>query len=148
MRSIAVHGVHEMEIQRSRFICSLARVAAPDDAAAFIASIKKQHWSASHNCSAFRVGPNADEQRSSDDGEPAGTAGVPMLEVLTRRDITDTVAVVTRYYGGIVSVGWRLTTSSQPTSEPVAWSAPMAGRSGRHSTRSARSADLRTSAWT
>jgi uncharacterized YigZ family protein len=101
MRSIARNGEHELEIQRSRFICSLARVADADQAAAFIAAVRKQHWSANHNCSAFRVGPNAEEQRSSDDGEPAGTAGVPMLEVLIRRELTDTVAVVTRYFGGV-----------------------------------------------
>ena len=101
MRSIARDGSHELEIQRSRFLCSVARVETPEQAAEFIAAVRKQHWSATHNCSAFRVGPNAEEQRSSDDGEPAGTAGVPMLEVLTRRAITDTVAVVTRYFGGV-----------------------------------------------
>jgi uncharacterized YigZ family protein len=101
MRSIARNGEHQLEIQRSRFICSLARVTTAGDAADFIASVRKQHWSATHNCSAFRVGPNGQEQRSNDDGEPAGTAGVPMLEVLVRRELTDTAAVVTRYYGGI-----------------------------------------------
>ena len=101
MRSIARDGAHELEIQRSRFMCSVARVDTPQQAADFIAAIRKRHWDATHHCSAYRVGPDADQQRSNDDGEPAGTAGVPMLEVLTRREITDTVAVVTRYYGGI-----------------------------------------------
>ena len=101
MRSIARDGSHEVQIQRSRFLCSVARVATPEQAAEFIAAIRKQHWDATHNCSAYRVGPAAQQQRSNDDGEPAGTAGVPMLEVLSRREITDTVAVVTRYYGGI-----------------------------------------------
>lgn len=101
MRSIARDGSHEMAIQRSRFLCSVARVQTPEDATDFIVAIRKQHWGATHNCSAFRVGPGAEQQRSSDDGEPAGTAGVPMLEVLARREITDTVAVVTRYFGGI-----------------------------------------------
>ncbi|MHA6794059.1 YigZ family protein [Pseudonocardia bannensis] len=101
MRVIARDGVHELEIQRSRFLCSLARVADDEEAAAFIAAVRKEHWSATHNCSAFRVGPDGGSQRSSDDGEPAGTAGVPMLEVLLRRELTDTVAVVTRYFGGI-----------------------------------------------
>ena len=101
MRSIARDGAHELEIQRSRFLCSVARVDTPQQAADFIAAIRKRHWDATHHCSAYRVGPDADQQRSNDDGEPAGTAGVPMLEVLTRREITDTVAVVTRYYGGI-----------------------------------------------
>ena len=100
MRVIAGEGVHEIEIQRSRFLCHVARVADDQEAGAFIARIRKEHWSATHNCSAFRVGPDGGSQRSNDDGEPAGTAGVPMLEVLVRRELTDTVAVVTRYYGG------------------------------------------------
>ncbi|NMH96232.1 YigZ family protein [Pseudonocardia acidicola] len=101
MRVIARDGVHEFELQRSRFLCSLARVADDEEAAAFIAAVRREHWSATHHCSAFRVGPDGGSQRSSDDGEPAGTAGVPMLEVLVRRELTDTVAVVTRYFGGI-----------------------------------------------
>ena len=98
MRVIARDGVHEIEIQRSRFLCSVGRVGDEAQAAAFIADVRKEHWSANHNCTAFRVDGT---QRSSDDGEPAGTAGVPMLEVLVRRDLTDTVAVVTRYFGGV-----------------------------------------------
>jgi uncharacterized YigZ family protein len=98
MRVIARDGVHEIEIQRSRFLCSVGRVRDEVEAAAFIAEVRKEHWSANHNCSAFRAGGT---QRSSDDGEPAGTAGVPMLEVLIRRELTDTVAVVTRYFGGV-----------------------------------------------
>jgi uncharacterized YigZ family protein len=101
MRSIARNGSHAVEIQRSRFVCSLARVQTADQATAFIVAARKENWSATHNCSAYRVGTGGDQQRSSDDGEPAGTAGVPMLEVLIRRELTDTVAVVTRYFGGI-----------------------------------------------
>ncbi|MBP2478990.1 putative YigZ family protein [Crossiella equi] len=95
---LARDGVHEIEIQRSRFLCSLARVETEEAAAEFIAGVRKEHWSANHNCTAFRLAEGT--QRSSDDGEPAGTAGVPMLEVLLRRDLTDVVAVVTRYFGG------------------------------------------------
>jgi uncharacterized YigZ family protein len=91
-------GTHEIEIQRSRFLCHVARVASEQDAAEFFARIRKEHWQATHNCTAFRT---RDTQRSSDDGEPAGTAGVPMLEVLIRRELVDTAVVVTRYYGGI-----------------------------------------------
>lgn len=98
MKVIKRDGTHEIEIQRSRFLCHVARVASEQDAAEFFARVRKEHWQASHNCTAFRT---ADTQRSSDDGEPAGTAGVPMLEVLTRRDLVDTAVVVTRYYGGI-----------------------------------------------
>ncbi|MFJ1796735.1 YigZ family protein [Kitasatospora griseola] len=94
-------GSHELEIKKSRFICHLARVADEEAAQAFIAAIRKQYWDARHNCTAFVVGEEQPRERSSDDGEPAGTAGVPMLEVLRRRGVTDTVAVVTRYFGGI-----------------------------------------------
>ncbi|MEV0535319.1 YigZ family protein [Kitasatospora sp. NPDC050463] len=94
-------GSHEIEIKKSRFICHLARVTDEDEAQAFIAGIRKQYWDARHNCTAFVVGDEQRRERSSDDGEPGGTAGVPMLEVLRRRGLTDTVAVVTRYFGGI-----------------------------------------------
>ncbi|MGK4583224.1 YigZ family protein [Kitasatospora sp. HPMI-4] len=94
-------GTHEIEIKKSRFICHLARVADEEEAQAFIAGIRKQCWDARHNCTAFVVGGEQPRERSSDDGEPGGTAGVPMLEVLRRRGLTDTVAVVTRYFGGI-----------------------------------------------
>ncbi|WP_327069129.1 YigZ family protein [Kitasatospora sp. NBC_01250] len=100
--TIRADGSHEIEVKRSRFICHLARVG--DEAAAqeFIAGIRKRYWDARHNCTAFVVGAELRRERSSDDGEPAGTAGVPMLEVLRRRGVTDTVAVVTRYFGGVL----------------------------------------------
>ncbi|MER5640970.1 YigZ family protein [Kitasatospora sp. NPDC002227] len=94
-------GSHEIEIKKSRFICHLARVEDEEAAQAFIASMRKQYWDARHNCTAFVVGGESPRERSSDDGEPGGTAGVPMLEVLRRRGLTDTVAVVTRYFGGV-----------------------------------------------
>ncbi|MFD5922581.1 YigZ family protein [Kitasatospora sp. NPDC058201] len=94
-------GSHETEIKKSRFICHLARVADEEEAQAFIAGIRRQYWDARHNCTAFVVGEEQRRERSSDDGEPGGTAGVPMLEVLRRRGVTDTAAVVTRYFGGI-----------------------------------------------
>lgn len=72
------------------------------DADGVIAEIRKTNWNANHNCVAIIVGENADQQRSSDDGEPSGTAGVPMLEVLRAREMTDIVAVVTRYFGGVL----------------------------------------------
>ena len=100
MRTIRSGGEHEVEIKKSRFICALARVDSEDAARGFIAERRKEHWSASHNCTAYVLGEDGGVQRSSDDGEPGGTAGVPMLEVLRHRRITDTVAVVTRYFGG------------------------------------------------
>ncbi len=100
MRTIRRGGEHETEIKKSRFICAMARVDGEEAARAFIAERRKEHWNADHNCTAYVLGEDGGVQRSSDDGEPAGTAGVPMLEVLRHRRITDTVAVVTRYFGG------------------------------------------------
>lgn len=99
-RMIARNGQHEIEIRKSRFICSLFRASTEDEARTHIDAVRKQYWDANHNCTAWAIGPGLKLQRSSDDGEPSGTAGIPMLEVLRRREITDTVAVVTRYFGG------------------------------------------------
>jgi len=101
MKTIGSDTEHELVINRSRFICALGRVG--DEAAArdFVAARRKLHWNATHNCTAYRLGEQGEIQRSSDDGEPAGTAGVPMLEVLRQRELTGVVAVVTRYFGGV-----------------------------------------------
>ncbi|MUL40361.1 YigZ family protein [Streptomonospora sp. PA3] len=101
MRTISQGGEHELLIKKSRFICALARVAGEDEARAFIAERRRAHWGAAHNCTAYVLGDEGEVQRSSDDGEPSGTAGVPMLEVLRNRGVTGTAAVVTRYFGGI-----------------------------------------------
>ncbi|MEU8774789.1 YigZ family protein [Streptomyces sp. NPDC048606] len=99
--TVAREGVHESEINRSRFLCSLAPAATEREAQEFIARVRKEHPTASHNCYAYVIGADASVQKASDDGEPGGTAGVPMLQMLTRRDIRYAVAVVTRYYGGV-----------------------------------------------
>lgn len=99
-RTIAQDGVNEIEIKKSRFICTVARVTTDEDARKVIADLKKQYWDANHNCSAYVIGERGQIQRSSDDGEPSGTAGVPMLTVLQKQGVTDVVAVVTRYFGG------------------------------------------------
>lgn len=99
--TIAAPVEHELVIRKSRFLTVVAPVASPEDADAVIAAAKKRHWDARHNCSAQVTGLLGDRARSSDDGEPSGTAGVPMLEVLRRRELTDVVAVVTRWFGGI-----------------------------------------------
>ncbi|MDQ0231441.1 YigZ family protein [Metabacillus malikii] len=95
------YGEHELIIQKSRFICYTERVTTEEAAQEFIQKIKKQHSNANHNCSAYLIGENNQIQKANDDGEPSGTAGVPMLEVLKKRDLKDTVVVVTRYFGGI-----------------------------------------------
>jgi uncharacterized YigZ family protein len=89
----------EIVIEKSRFICSLQKVSSEEAAQEFIRAVKKEFWDATHNCSAYVVDELA--QRSSDDGEPSGTAGIPMLEVLRKNELVGTAAVVTRYFGGI-----------------------------------------------
>mgnify|MGYP000469363105 CR=1 FL=1 len=88
----------EIVIEKSRFICSLKKVHSEAEAQEFIKTVKKEFWDATHNCSAYIVDDLA--QRSSDDGEPSGTAGVPTLDVLLKEGIVDTCVVVTRYFGG------------------------------------------------
>jgi uncharacterized YigZ family protein len=100
--SVATPVLHEIEIKRSRFLCALAPVADEAAARAVIAARRKAEPAARHHCHAFVLGADGRTQRSSDDGEPAGTAGVPMLEVLRRREVTDTVAVVSRHFGGVL----------------------------------------------
>ena len=90
----------EIEVKRSRFLCHVERVADEAAARAIVERVRKKHWDARHHCSAFVLGPDGDVQRSSDDGEPSGTAGAPMLEVLRGREVSDVVAVVTRWFGG------------------------------------------------
>lgn len=99
--TIATAVEHELVIRKSRFITRVAPVASPEEADALIAETRRRFWDAAHNCSAQVTGVLGDRARSSDDGEPSGTAGIPMLEVLRRREFTDVVAIVTRYFGGI-----------------------------------------------
>ena len=93
-------GVGEIVEKKSRFIATVQPVDCEEEAAAFIGAMKKKYWDASHNCSAFTIGRNHELTRCSDDGEPSGTAGRPMLDVLLREDIHNAAVVVTRYFGG------------------------------------------------
>ncbi|WP_410585265.1 YigZ family protein [Amycolatopsis sp. lyj-108] len=118
--TVAGTGVHEIEIRRSRFLCALAPVTSEEAARSLIAARRKAEPSARHHCHAFVLGADGRAQRSSDDGEPAGTAGTPMLEVLRRRELTDTVAVVTRYFGGVLlGAGGLIRAYGQAVSEAV-----------------------------
>jgi uncharacterized YigZ family protein len=99
--TVGREGVYESEIKRSRFLCALAPAESEQAAQAFVQRIRKQHPGAGHNCFAYVIGADGRVHRASDDGEPGGTAGTPMLQVLLRREVRDVVAVVTRYYGGI-----------------------------------------------
>ena len=100
-KTIANDGIVEKEIKKSRFICHLKRIGIEEEGREYIAQIKKEHHKANHSCSAMIVGDDGQIKRSSDDGEPSGTAGVPMLTVLEKQGLTNVVAVVTRYFGGI-----------------------------------------------
>ncbi|CAM4079537.1 YigZ family protein [Staphylococcus schweitzeri] len=100
---ITIKKEHTIEniISKSRFIAHIKPVQSEDDAKEFIAAIKKEHKDATHNCSAYTIGPEMNIQKANDDGEPTGTAGVPMLDILKKLDVHNTCVVVTRYFGGI-----------------------------------------------
>ncbi|MEH7109765.1 YigZ family protein [Bacillus sp. JJ1764] len=111
-------GEHEINIQRSRFIAHIKRTETETEAQDFIQMIKKQHWDATHNCSAYLIGEHDQIQKANDDGEPSGTAGVPILEVLKKRHLKDTTVVVTRYFGGIkLGAGGLIRAYGKATSE-------------------------------
>ncbi|MFJ7649011.1 YigZ family protein [Lysinibacillus sp. NPDC097279] len=95
------YGESEIVISKSRFLTYIERAESEEDAMLFIERIKKMHHNATHNCSAYIIGEHDHIQKANDDGEPSGTAGVPMLEVLKKQGLKDTVVVVTRYFGGI-----------------------------------------------
>ena len=93
-------GEGEIVEKKSRFIATVRPVESEEEASSFIAEMKKKYWNATHNCSAFVVGEHNEIQRSNDDGEPSGTAGHPMLDVLLGEGIHNAAVVVTRYFGG------------------------------------------------
>lgn len=101
-RTIARNSEIELTIKKSRFIGRAIAASDPDAAIAEIGLLKKRHWDATHNCYAYICGENNDVMRYSDDGEPQGTAGQPILEVISRKGLTNTLVVITRYFGGIL----------------------------------------------
>lgn len=101
-RVVLSGGRAELVEKKSRFIATVRPVETEQEAAAFIEEMKKKYWDARHNCSAFVIGTRAELTRCSDDGEPAGTAGRPMLEVLLGEGVRNVAVVVTRYFGGVL----------------------------------------------
>lgn len=93
-------GEAEIVEKKSRFIATVIPVKSEEEAITFIESLKKQYWNATHNCFAYVIGDHFQTQRCSDDGEPSGTAGRPMLDVLLSEEVHDVAVVVTRYFGG------------------------------------------------
>lgn len=113
-------GSHEVMIQRSRFIGHVARIHNEEEALQFIQSIQKEHHNATHNCFAYITGDQDQFQKANDDGEPGGTAGVPMLEVLKRLALKDTAIVITRYFGGVkLGAGGLIRAYSSVTSDTI-----------------------------
>ena len=100
---ITIKQAHSIEnvISKTRFIAYIKPVSTENEAKAFIDEIKTKHKDATHNCSAYTVGPEMNIQKANDDGEPSGTAGIPMLEILKKQEIHNVCVVVTRYFGGI-----------------------------------------------
>ncbi|THF74798.1 YigZ family protein [Cohnella fermenti] len=100
--TVRQYGEAEIVIKKSRFIGHAKPVESEQEAVLFIEEIKKRHWNATHNCSAYVIGERDQFQKALDDGEPSGTAGRPILEVIKNRGFKNTVVVVTRYFGGIM----------------------------------------------
>ncbi|AUO05263.1 hypothetical protein NS115_15865 [Paenibacillus jamilae] len=101
-RTVRGAGNKEIVIRKSRFIGHIQPVQNEEEAVAFIERIKKEHWNATHNCSAYMIGERDEIQKQSDDGEPSGTAGKPILEVIRNQKLKNVAIVVTRYFGGIL----------------------------------------------
>jgi uncharacterized YigZ family protein len=100
--TVRAYGNEEIVIKKSRFIGHAKPVESEDEAVAFIEELKKKYWNATHNCSAYLIGERDQFQKALDDGEPSGTAGKPILEVIKHRGMKNIVVVVTRYFGGIM----------------------------------------------
>ena len=113
-------GEAEIVEKKSRFIAHVAPAQTEEEAQEFVAKIKKQYWDARHNCWAYSVGEKQPALRCSDDGEPSGTAGKPMLEVITGEEIHNIVAVVTRYFGGtLLGTGGLIRAYTKSTQEGI-----------------------------
>lgn len=102
MNVVVDNGRGEIVEKKSRFIAHVFSIKTEDEATTIINQIKKKYWDARHNCFAYVIGDKGEIQRFSDDGEPQGTAGKPILEVVTSRDLTNVLVVVTRYFGGVL----------------------------------------------
>lgn len=119
-KTIAQTGSFEKDIKKSRFIAHLAQTFSEDEANQFIQKIREQESSATHNCTAFIVLENVEIERMSDDGEPSGTAGSPILNVLQQNNLKNVTAVVTRYFGGIkLGAGGLIRAYSSTTADAI-----------------------------
>lgn len=128
-------GQGEIEEKKSRFIANVLPISNEEEALSFLAKMKKQYWDARHNCFAYTIGKNYELKRCSDDGEPSGTAGRPMLDVLVREGIHDCIVVVTRYFGGtLLGTGGLVRAYQKATQEGLANSIVIEKMSGKQLT--------------
>lgn len=135
MKTVYSGGEGEIIEKKSRFIATVRPVSSEEEAVAFIAEMKKKYWDARHNCSAFVLGERQEISRCSDDGEPAQTAGRPMLDVLLREDIHNVAVVVTRYFGGVLlGTGGLVRAYQKATQEGLAASVIINKKEGRRLT--------------
>lgn len=124
-------GQGEIEEKKSRFIATVKKIQNEEEALEFLAQMRKKYWDARHNCFAYVAGDNHQLQRCSDDGEPAGTAGRPMLDVLLRENIHNCIVVVTRYFGGtLLGTGGLVRAYQKATQEGLAASTILERRQG------------------
>lgn len=132
MKTVYIGGEGEIIEKKSRFIATVRPISSEEEAVAFIAEMKKKYWDARHNCSAFVIGDRQEISRCSDDGEPAQTAGRPMLDVLLREDIHNVAVVVTRYFGGVLlGTGGLVRAYQKATQEGLAASVIIDKKEGR-----------------
>jgi len=118
--TIKQHAENEIIIQKSKFIAHVVHVENESDAQQCISNVNKTHWKSNHNCYAYVIGESNKVQKSSDDGEPSGTAGIPILEVLKKKNLRDTLVIITRYFGGIkLGAGGLIRAYSQATSAGI-----------------------------
>ncbi len=101
-KTVFEDGIGEIIEKKSRFIANVHHIESEEEAIAYIEMLRKQYWDARHNCYAYIIGKNSNLTRCSDDGEPSGTAGKPILEVMLNNDLTNAIIVVTRYFGGVL----------------------------------------------
>ena len=132
MKTVYSGGAAEIVEKKSRFIATVRPVSSEEEAVAFINEMKKKYWDARHNCSAFVIGDRQEMSRCSDDGEPAQTAGRPMLDVLLREEIHNVAVVVTRYFGGVLlGTGGLVRAYQKATQEGLAASTIIDKKKGR-----------------
>ena len=132
MKTVYTGGEGEIVEKKSRFIATVRPVSSEEDAVSFINEMKKKYWDARHNCSAFVIGDRQEISRCSDDGEPAQTAGRPMLDVLLKEEIHNVCVVVTRYFGGtLLGTGGLVRAYQKATQEGLAASVIIDRKTGR-----------------